>query len=190
MTGVQTCALPICIIKNNSYVKNDKAIDDILNEKTNGNTYCYAKDETTITDVYSQLDSIPSNLNKNTTTIFLSVGGNDILNNYADKEVSVKDTKILNPIFSAYKKLVKSIQTKMNDSKIVLLDIYYPTNIKVAQYKPIIEEWNKLISDFASMNNLQIINISEILTDSSDFTLNIEPSDTGGEKIVNNILLY
>ena len=78
----------------------------------------------------------------------------------------------------------------MNDSKIILLDIYYPTNIKVAQYKPIIEEWNKLISDFASMNNLQIINISEILTDSSDFTLNIEPSDTGGEKIVNNILLY
>jgi hypothetical protein len=178
------------IIKNNSYVKNGKAVDDILNEKTNGNINCYAKDESTIVDIYSQLDSIPSNLNKDSTTIFLSVGGNDILNNYADKEVSVKDTKVLDPIFNAYKTLIKSIQTKMNDSKLVLLDIYYPTNIKLAQYKPILEEWNKLISDFASTNNLQVINISNILIESTDFTLNIEPSETGGEKIANNILLY
>ena len=178
------------ILKNNSYVKNGKGIDDILIEKTNGNSDCYAKDESTIVDVYSQLDSIPSELNKKSTTIFLSVGGNDILNNYADKEVSIKDTKILGPIFNAYKTLIKSIQTKMNESKLVLLDIYYPTNIKLAQYKPILEEWNKLIADFASTNNLQVINISSILTDSTDFTLNIEPSETGGEKIVDSILLY
>ena len=178
------------IIKNNSYVKNGKAIDDILNEKTNGNTHCYAKDDSTIVDVYSQLDSIPSDLNTGSTIIFLSVGGNDILNNYADKEVSVKDTTVLDPIFNAYKNLIKSIQTKMNDSKLVLLDIYYPTNIKLAQYKPILEEWNKLIADFASINNLEVINISNILIESTDFTLNIEPSESGGEKIANNILLY
>jgi len=178
------------ILKNNSYVKNGKGVDDILNEKTNGNTQCYAKDDSTIVDVYSQLDSIPNDMNKSSTTIFLSVGGNDILNNYANKDISVKDTQVLNPIFSAYKKLIKSIQTKMNDSKLVLLDIYYPTNIKLAQYKPILEEWNKLIADFASTNNLQVINISNILIESTDFTLNIEPSESGGEKIANNILLY
>jgi len=176
------------IIKNNSYVKNGKGIDDILNEKTNGNTHCYAKDESTVVDIYSQLDSIPSDLNTKSTTIFLSVGGNDILNNYADKDINVKDTKVLDPIFNAYKKIIKSIQTKMNDSKLVLLDIYYPTNIKLTQYKPILEEWNKLISDFASTNNLQVINISNILIESTDFTLNIEPSETGGEKIADNIL--
>lgn len=178
------------IIKNNSYVKNGKGIDDILNEKTNGNTYCYAKDNSTIVDIYSQIELISNELNKKTTTIFLSVGGNDILNNYRDKEVSIKDIKILDPIFNAYKKLFKSIQTKMNDSKLVLLDIYYPTNIKLTQYKPILEEWNKLIADFASTNNLQVINISNILIESTDFTLNIEPSETGGEKIADNILLY
>jgi hypothetical protein len=178
------------ILKNNSYVKNGKGIDDILNEKTNNNTHCYAKDESTIVDVYSQLDSIPDDLNKKTTTIFLSVGGNDILNNYADKEVSIKDTKVLEPMFNAYKTLIKSIQTKMNDSKLILLDIYYPRNIKLAQYKPILEEWNKMITDFASTNNLQVIKISNILIESTDFTLNIEPSETGGEKIANNILLY
>ena len=176
------------IIKNNSYVKNGKAIDDILNEKTNGNTHCYAKDDSTIVDIYSQLDSIPSDLNKGSTIIFLSVGGNDILNNYADKEVSVKDTKVLDPIFNAYKILIKSIQTKMNDSKLVLLDIYYPTNIKLNQYKPILEEWNRLIANFASTNKLQIIKISNILIESTDFTLNIEPSESGGEKISNKLM--
>jgi hypothetical protein len=181
------------IIKNNSYIKNGKGIDDILSEKTNGNSYCYAKDDSTIVDIYNQLDSIPSDLNKKSTTIFLSVGGNNILNNYVDKEVNVKDTKGLNPIFNAYKNLIKSIQVKMNDSKIVLLDIYYPTNIKLSQYKPILEEWNKLITDFSkdSANNISnVINISNILIDPTDFTLNIEPSETGGEKIADNILLY
>jgi hypothetical protein len=178
------------ILKNNSYVKNGKGIDDILNEKTNGNTHCYAKDDSTIVDVYSQLDSIPNELNKKSTTIFFSVGGNDILNNYSDKEVSIKDTNVLGPIFNAYKTLFKSIQTKMNEAKIVLIDIYYPTNIKLAQYKPILQEWNKMITDFASTNNTQVINISNILTDPTDFTLNIEPSETGGEKIADNILLY
>jgi len=178
------------IIKNNSYVKNGKGIDDILNETANGKVICYAKDDSTVVDIYSQLDSISSDLNKSSTTIFLSVGGNDILNKYADKDVSVKDTKVLDPIFNAYKILIKSIQTKMNDSKLILLDIYYPTNIKFTQYKPILEEWNKLINDFASENNLQVINISNILIESTDFTLNIEPSETGGEKIANNILMY
>ena len=178
------------ILKNNSYVKNGKGIDDILNEKTNGNTKCYAKDESTVVDVYSQLDSIPSDLNKKSTTIFLSVGGNDILNNYADKEVSIKDTKVLGPMFNAYKTLIKSIQTKMDESKLVLLDIYYPTNIKLSQYKPILEEWNKMITDFASSNNIEVISISNILIESTDFTLNIEPSESGGEKIADNILLY
>jgi len=184
------------IIKNNSFVKNGKGIDDILNEKTNGNSYCYAKNDSTIVDIYSQLDSIPSDLNNKNTIVFLSVGGNDILNNYVNNDVDTKNTKVLELIFNAYKKLFKSIQTKMDQTKMVLIDIYYPTSIKFSQYKPILEEWNKLISDFASSynsdnnSNLQVLKISNILTDSTDFTLNIEPSETGGEKIADNIILY
>jgi hypothetical protein len=182
------------IIKNNSFVKNGKGIDDILNEKTNGNSYCYAKNDSTIVDIYSQLDSIPSDLNNKNTIIFLSVGGNDILNNYVNNDVDTKNTKVLELIFNAYKKLFESIQTKMDQTKMILIDIYYPTSIKFSQYKPILEEWNKLISDFASSSNdnsnLQVLKISNILTDSTDFTLNIEPSETGGEKIADNILLY
>jgi hypothetical protein len=179
------------IIKNNSYVKNGKAVDEILKEKTNGNSYCYAEDNSTIVDVYSQVSSIPIELNKESTTIFLSSGGNDILKKYVERDANVENTDILNVIFIAYKKLIKSIQTKMNKSKLVLIDIYYPVNIKYEQYKPILVEWNKLLTDFVSeSDNLSIIKLSNELTDSTDFTLNIEPSDTGGEKIADQILFY
>ena len=78
----------------------------------------------------------------------------------------------------------------MYKSKLVLIDIYYPTNIKYEQYKPILQEWNKLLNDFVNdSENLSILKISNVLTDPTDFTLNIEPSDTGGEKIAEQILL-
>jgi hypothetical protein len=178
------------IIKNNSYVKNGKSVDEILNNKTNGNSYCYAENNSTIVDVYSQISSIPLEFNKSSTVVFLSSGGNDILQIYIEREISVENTDILNTIFIGYKKLVKSIQEKMYKSKLVLIDIYYPTNIKYEQYKPILQEWNKLLNDFVNdSENLSILKISNVLTDPTDFTLNIEPSDTGGEKIAEQILL-
>ena len=180
------------IIKNNSYVKNGKGIDDILKEKTNGKTYCYAENESKIIDVYRQLTSIPIQLNTESTVIFLSSGANDIIKNYMENDTNLDNMSVLNTIFIAYKKLVKSIQTKMNKSKIVLIDIYYPSNIKYEQYKPVLIEWNKLLNDFVNEpnSNLSIIKISREITNPSDFTLNIEPSDTGGEKIVEQIMFY
>ena len=178
------------IIKNNSYVKNGKSVDEILNDKTNGNSYCYAENDSTIVDVYSQISLIPLEFNKSSTVVFLSSGGNDIIKIYIEREISVENTDILNTIFIGYKKLVKSIQEKMYKSKLVLIDIYYPTNIKYEQYKPILQEWNKLLNDFVNdSENLSILKISNVLTDPTDFTLNIEPSDTGGEKIAEQILL-
>lgn len=176
------------ILKNNSYVKNGKGIDDILREKTNNNLYCYAKDDSTITDIYGQLNSIPDELNKKDTTIFLSVGGNDILTHFGEKDVNTSNIEILNPMFGAYTKLIKSIQAKMDESRLVLINIYYPVNIKYAQYRPVLKEWNKMLSDFALTNNIPIIEISNILIEESDFTLNIEPSESGGEKIANLII--
>ena len=141
-------------------------------------------------DVYSQISLIPLEFNKSSTVVFLSSGGNDIIKIYIEREISVENTDILNTIFIGYKKLVKSIQEKMYKSKLVLIDIYYPTNIKYEQYKPILQEWNKLLNDFVNdSENLSILKISNVLTDPTDFTLNIEPSDTGGEKIAEQILL-
>jgi hypothetical protein len=175
------------ILKNDSYVKQGKSVEDLIKEKQ-PNVSSFAKNNSSIVDIYEQLDRLPSDLNKDSTIIFLSVGGNDIVTNYVDKETSVENKDPLNPMFSAYKKLVKSIQTKMDLSKLVLITVYYPTNMKFKQYKPILQEWNKLIDNYAREQNMEVVHIENMMVEPSDFSLSIEPSETGGIKIANNIL--
>ena len=176
------------ILKNNSYVSNGKGIDELLEERNNGKIYSLAENHSKIVDIYSQIDKIPSDLNNDSTVIFLSAGGNDILSFYVDQEEDATNDTALNPMFSAYKKLVESIQTKMDKAKIVFLDIYYPDNIKYKQFHPIISEWNKKIYEYADKNNYKVLKISNNLTETTDFTMGIEPSSTGGAKIVDLIL--
>ena len=153
------------ILKNNSYTSDGKGIDDLLLER-NKQTYSYAVDNSNIVDVYNQINEIPIDLNSPSTTIFLSAGGNDILNHYEEID-------------------------KMNQCNLVLLDIYYPDNTKYTQYHPIIREWNKLIYDYTDQpsNNINtVLRVSRMLTQNDDFTLSIEPSSSGGLKIANSIL--
>ena len=178
------------ILKNNSYVPDGKGVDNILQERSDKNVESIAENNSKIVDVYSQINKIPLELNKKTTTIFLSSGGNDILSFYVDQHGDTNDTGFLNTMMAAYKKLVKSIQTRMNLCQIVLLDIYYPTSNQFAQYKPILEEWNGLIADYARENSFGLLQISQIVTSNDDFTLGIEPSEKGGEKIAQSILDY
>ena len=178
------------ILKNNAYASDGKGIDDLLLER-NKQTYSYAVDNSNIVDVYNQINEIPIDLNTPSTTIFLSAGGNDILNHYHESGGDIHDTSVLSTIFAAYKKMIKAVRAKMNQCKIVLLDIYYPDNTKYTQYHPIISEWNKLIYDYANQqaNNINtILRVSGMLTQNDDFTLSIEPSSSGGLKIADSIL--
>ena len=177
------------ILKNNSYVSNGKGVDNILEER-NANVVSLAENNSKIIDVYSQIGKIPLDINNVSTSIFLSSGGNDILSFYVDQNGDTTDTGFLTTMLAAYKKLVKSIQTRMNKCQIVLVDIYYPVSNPFAQYKPIIEEWNTLISNYALENSLGLLQISQSVTSSEDFTLGIEPSEKGGEKIAQLILHY
>jgi hypothetical protein len=177
------------ILKNNLYV--DKGIDDILIERNNGETYSYAVDNSTINDMYTQLAAIPVDLNKENTYIFLSAGGNDIIQKYIEhSNNNLNDKQYLTTIFSAYKKLIRSIQTKMGRSKLILLDIYLPQSIKYRQYHDLINEWNSKIDEFSkdSHNNVfNVVRVSKVLTSKEDFTLGIEPSAKGGQKIAAQI---
>ena len=177
------------ILKNNSYVSNGKGVDNILEER-NANVVSLAENNSKIIDVYSQIGKIPLDINNVSTSIFLSSGGNDILSFYVDQNGDTTDTGFLNTMLAAYKKLVKSIQTRMNKCQIVLVDIYYPVSNPFAQYKPIIEQWNTLISNYAREKSLGLLQISQSVTSSEDFTLGIEPSEKGGEKIAQLILHY
>jgi hypothetical protein len=183
------------ILKNNSYVPDGKAVDNIIEERIlkndkNIELYSLAENNSKIVDVYSQINKIPLDINNKSTIIFLSSGGNDILSFYVDQNGDTTDTGFLNTMLAAYKKLVKSIQTRMDLCQIVLLDVYYPTCNQFAQYKPILEQWNSLIATYARENSLGLLQISQIVTSNDDFTLSIEPSEKGGEKIAQSILDY
>lgn len=181
------------ILKNNSYVADGKGIDDRLKEKNIGTIHSLAINDSRIIDVYSQLNNIPSDLNKDSTYIFLSTGGNDILKNFVENEPAEEKEHILNTIFKAYKKLVKSIQTKMGKSNLILVDVYYPTNIKYSQHRDTIQKWNNLIEEFKNEKNsgiYDVLNVSKLLTSENDFTFEIEPSSSGSKKIVDEMLNY
>jgi len=178
------------ILKNDSYVSDGMSVEDLLREK-NKKVLCLAVDDSKIIDVYEQLFKIPINLNNNNTTIFLSIGGNDILSQYVRNDTDITNTDALMTIFIAYKKLIKSIQTKLPNANLILMDIYYPNNLIYKQYHNIISEWNNLLYNYSNelKNNIYtVLKISSIVTQPEDFTFGIEPSSSGSKKIVDLIL--
>ena len=177
------------ILQNSSYVPRGKAVEDIMSKKLNSSCHCYAKNNAKTYEIQNQVTNIPLELNNSDTTIFLSAGGNDILDKYVERnDPNLNDFDYLNTIFGAYKNLVKTIKTKMDHAKLVLLDVYYPKSAKYLPYTNIITTWNHKIYEYAKENNLSVLRISTILTKPEDFTLEIEPSEVGGEKIVDFII--
>ena len=169
------------VFNNNSYVEKGKAVNELLQKTADETTtiVCLARNDSTINNVYQQLENVTIDLNDKLTTVFLSVGGNDIINL---KQKNVEDT------FEKYKTLIKAITTKLPNVKLVLLNIYYPAT--TSNYDSLIDKWNtNLDLEYESNNkNIYILNLANLLKDPSDFVFDIEPSITGGEKIVNKIV--
>lgn len=188
-SGKQTIVLlGDSIFQNKAYVSTGKSVEELFREKTDNKTICLAVDHSKIIDIYSQIEKIPDELNNGYTNVFLSAGGNDILTHYVDQGNDITDTQFLDSMFSEYKNLLKSIYERIPDANIVLLDIYYPNNSTYAKYQHIISEWNKKIYDFARENNYSVIRVSTIITKPEDFAFGIEPSQSGGQKLVQAIL--
>ena len=178
------------ILKNNAYVSHEKSVDRLLKERTNGKSICLAMDNSKIADINSQIQQIPESLNNNFTTIFLSAGGNDILTYYVDQENDVTNSSILESMFVEYKNLIEMIRVKLPNANIVVLDIYYPDNVKYKPYHSIIQEWNNLLYDYVKTQNgvVSVLKISNILTQSDDFVFGFEPSSNGSVKLVDAII--
>ena len=169
------------VFNNNSYVEKGKAVNEILNKKADENTIIIslAINDSTINNIYQQLENVNIDLNNKLTTVFLSVGGNDIMNLHK---------RNLDDTFEKYNTLIRAITTKLPNIKLVLLNVYYPPN--VSKYDSIIDKWNtNLELEYKANNkNIYILNLANLLKESSDFVFDIEPSITGGEKIANKIL--
>jgi len=89
------------IFKNDQYVSDGKSVNQLLSERTNGKTICLAKNDAKIANVYDQVKQIEPYLNSTTTTIFLSVGGNDILSRAQNNANG--DNNFLSTVFEEYK---------------------------------------------------------------------------------------
>jgi hypothetical protein len=173
------------ILNNANYVPSGKSVFDILKTKTN-NVLNVAKDGATIIELYEQLDKIPVELNKSETYIFISIGGNDILNKRANLD-SVELTKL----FNNYMEFLKALRIKLGNTKINIMNLYLPSNPRYQSYKSSIEQWNKLIetnsNKIGEMYN--VIGLNNLLTSPQDFVYDIEPSESASEKIANLIYL-
>lgn len=187
MTNKNIILIGDSMLQNKSYVTNGKSITDILEKSTPHNSiFNYAVDGTTISGAYQQIKEIPIEFNNSNTSIFLSAGGNDII----DRAQSGSTNENITQIFDDYCKMVQSLKTKMNDSKIILLTLYYPDSKDYHLYYGMIKDWNKKLDAFAKDQGFKILKTNNLLSRPTDFTSNIEPSETGGEKIAKSILTF
>jgi len=176
------------ILQNEAY---GKSVESFLSEKQK-NVLCYAQDNATIGEIDSQVSKLPAKqLNNSDTLVFLSAGGNNLLSHYVYQNQDINNKTMLNNMFQNYTKLVQNIQNKLPNAKLVLLDIYYPLNRHFKKFHSVIKEWNQMIYSFANNpnNNIyDVLKISENVNEQEDFSLGIEPSSQGGEKIASLIL--
>ena len=171
------------MLNNSAYVSANQSVPDLLSKKLVGNTvYNFAKDGSTINDCYTQLDKISTQLNNSSTSIVISCGGNNILNNHSSEKTYI------NNLFNTYDELLKSIRTKVPNASLYVLNLYTPTNTHYVSYHSAIDQWNQLLEDNKLSLQYKIINTRSLLVTDEDFTYNIEPSEKGGTKIVEAIL--
>jgi lysophospholipase L1-like esterase len=173
------------VLNNANYVPSGKSVYDRLKTKLS-KVINVSKDGATINDLYGQLDKIPVDLNNSNTYIFISAGGNDILN----KRTELSSTEIRR-LFDSYMEFLKALRTKLGSAKINILNLYLPSNPRYQSYKTSVEQWNQLINQSSSKvgEMYNVIDLYGLLTSPDDFVYDIEPSESSSDKIAYLIYL-
>lgn len=173
------------VLNNANYVSAGNSVYDILKKKLS-KVINVAKDGATISDLYTQLDKIPVELNNTDTYIFISAGGNDILNQR--RELTSNDIRRL---FDTYMDFLKALRAKLGSTKINIINLYLPSNPRFQSYKASIDQWNQLIKQNSNKigEMYNIVDFHSLLTSPDDFVYDIEPSESASNKIANLIEL-
>jgi hypothetical protein len=166
------------MLNNSNYVQ--QSIPQMLLMKT-PNVLNLATDGSLINGCYSQINKIPIELNNSNSYMFISVGGNNILNTKG-----TVDTSVIHTLFNEYMALLQFIKTKLPTVILTVLNLYLPTNSQYKSYADYVHIWNSLIQTNA-YTLYNVIDTNNLLTQSADFIYGIEPSEIGGEKIANAI---
>lgn len=170
------------ILNNNMYVPLGKSVADNIKLISENNIIIGAKDGATIDTCYYQLNNI---INSENYYLFISIGGNDILNHSYEK-INKNENDEFEKIKEKYIKFLDFVEKTYPKTKIYLFNLYYPTDEKYKKYKNVIKQWNEMISSLNS--KYEILRLDNLLTNSSDFTHGIEPSAIGSEKIAKLII--
>jgi hypothetical protein len=174
------------ILNNEMYVPVGKSVADNIKLLHGNNLIVGAKDGATIHTCYHQLN-MNNLIDDYDYFLFISIGGNDILNDSFESLNNGNSEKFDN-LKKKYVKLIEFVKKKYPKIKINLLNLYFPTDEKYNKYKKIITEWNKMISSLCSKNNYNLLQLDNLLTNAQDFTHGIEPSVIGSEKIAKLIV--
>ena len=89
-----------------------------------------AKNESLIADIFAQISEIPLQYDSEETYIFLSIGGNNILQQYynssKDHLETNMDSDFLLELLKKYDSVLKALRVRMKQTHILLTDVYYP----------------------------------------------------------------
>ena len=174
------------ILENSNYVPKNKSVKDEIFKK-HKNMLMLAEDESKIRDVEKQLKKMPKHLNKKSTHLIISVGGNDILEEYGKKKASEITTKKIDELFIEYRTLLENIK-KNYKMKIVLVNIYLPVAESHVKLHKVIREWNKRQKRYAHKKQIKILAIADKFDEPKHFTRKIEPSAEGSKIIAKQVL--
>jgi lysophospholipase L1-like esterase len=166
------------ILNNNMYVPIGESVADNIKLLHENDVIIGAKDGATISTCYQQLN-MNNIINSENYYLFISIGGNDILNN---------NDKNLDNLKKKYIELIDFIKNKYSKTKINLLNLYFPSDEKYDKYKKNIIEWNEMISSLCKKYKYNLLRLDNLLTNTSDFTHGIEPSVIGSKKIAKLIV--
>ena len=177
------------IFDNGSYVRGENDVAKHLKDKVlpRDKVTLLAKDGAVITSVHDQIINIPDDMN----ALFLSVGGNDLLQYRKEIESDNKSTldsltyfsQILDDVRTRYVALIKIICKK---HKNLTLCTIYNGNLGAPLHKPasvLVALFNDIIYRTAMEFRLPVLELRDIFQTSEDYANPIEPSSIGGEKL-------
>ncbi len=174
--------------QNKKYVKREESVEYIIKKKVK-KSIVLAKDNSMIEDLMEQYDKMPKELNNSNTYLFISIGGNDLLNSYEYNGVEIENYDVLDKIFESYKDVVLRLYQKTNCT-IVLTDLYFIRGEDYKKYYLLINTWNNKLYSFCNENNFKLYKVSNLLIEKNQFINNIEPSFLGSKIIVDGIINF
>lgn len=178
------------MLENANYVNKDRSVSELVKNYADSkdyNFYNFATDGAVIQNVLHKIFKLTrgqiKKLNKHKTHIFLSIGGNDILKMNQPIEVSG-----LVSIFIKYINLIKLIKSRLPNARLTVLNLYTPPVSWIEIYRVYIKQWNNSLEQKKYKYHFNIIDVNKLLFAKEDFIRDIEPSVTGGQKIVDAII--